>query len=82
MLDWHVPLGLPDRPTEPLLKLRGALPVVISARKPDPLVIPLEDAVGKTFSQDGGSVRIDSVTIRKARNTAVTLILSEAEPPA
>src|SRR5262249_26027594 len=39
LLHWHLPLGLPDRPVRSPLQLRGVLPVVISSRRPDPLVI-------------------------------------------
>ena len=62
LLHWHVPLGLPDPPVRSPLKLRGVLPVVISSRRPDPLVIPLVGAAGKTFRQGPRVVRIEKVS--------------------
>ena len=68
MLHWHVPLGLPDLPVRSPLKLRGVLPVVISSRRPDPLVIPLVGAAGKTFRQGPRVVRIEKVFRRGTRD--------------
>ena len=68
LLHWHVPLGLPDRPVRSPLKLRGVLPVVISSRRPDPLVIPLVGAAGKTFRQGPSVVRIEKVSGQGARH--------------
>ncbi len=82
LLHWHVPLGLPDRPVRSPLKLRGVLPVVISSRRPDPLVIPLVGAAGKTFRQGASVVRIEKVSAQGARTTAVNLSLSEDVIPA
>ena len=65
LLHWHVPLGLPDLPPGLPLKLRGVLPVVIASRKPDPLVIPLADAAGKTFRQGLSVVRIEKVSLKE-----------------
>ena len=56
LLHWHVPLGLPDPPVRRALRLRGVLPVVISTRRPDPLVIPIVGARRKdvpTGSESG-----------------------------
>jgi hypothetical protein len=82
LLHWHVPLGIPDPPVRSPLKLRGVLPVVISSRKPDPLVIPLVGAVGKTFSQGPRVVRIEKVSGQGPSTTAVHLSLSEDVIPA
>jgi hypothetical protein len=81
LLHWHVPLGLPDPTPGSLLKLRGVLPVIISARRPDPLVIPLNDAAGKTFRQDGIVIRVGTVAPLQTPTTAVTLILGASEGP-
>jgi hypothetical protein len=82
LLHWHVPLGLPDPPVRSPLKLRGVLPVVISSRKPDPLVIPLAGAAGKTFRRGASVVRIEKVAAQGARPMAVDLSLSEDVIPA
>ena len=82
LLHWHVPLGLPDLPVRSPLKLRGVLPVVISSRRPDPLVIPLVGAAGKTFRQGPRVVRIEKVSGQGTGTTAVDLSLSEDVIPA
>jgi hypothetical protein len=82
LLHWHVPLGVPDPPVRSPLKLRGVLPVVISSRRPDPLVIPLVGAVGKTFRQGPRVVRIEKVSGQGQWATAVDLSLSEDVIPA
>ena len=50
------PLRFPDQPGRTIKRLRGTLPVVVSARKDDPLVIDLVGAKGK-------SVRASEVTL-------------------
>ena len=59
LLQWHIPLGLPEQPARPGLKLRGLLPVVDSTRTPDPVVVPLRDADGKAFRQGLWVVRVE-----------------------
>jgi hypothetical protein len=79
---WHVPFGLPDLLRGSPLKLRGVLPVVISSRRPDPLLIPLAGAAGKTFRQGPAVVRIDKVDAQGAQTTSIELSLSEDVIPA
>ncbi len=81
LLHWHIPVGLPDRPVRPSLKLRGVLPVVVSSRKSDPLVIPLVDGAGKTFRQGASIVRIENVSTTDANTTTVNFFLSEDVGP-
>ncbi len=71
LLQWQVPLGLPELSVRSPLKLRGVLPVVISSRRPDPLVIPLVGAAGKTFRQGPRVVRIERVTTQGAERHGV-----------
>jgi hypothetical protein len=58
------------------------LPVVISSRRPDPLLIPLTGAAGKTFRQGPAVVRIEKVYAQGAQATAIELSLSEDVIPA
>ena len=81
LLHWHIPVGLPDRPVRPSLKLRGVLPVVVASRKSDPLVIPLVDGAGKTFRQGASIVRIENVSTTDANTTTVNFFLSEDVGP-
>jgi hypothetical protein len=81
-LHWHVPLGLPDLPVRSPLKLRGVLPVVITSRRPDPLVIPMVGAAGKTFRQGPRVVRIEKISSEAPGMTSVNLSVSEDVIPA
>jgi hypothetical protein len=42
-------LRRPDSAGERIKKLRGVVPSTVSSRRPNPLVVPLKNAVGKTF---------------------------------
>ncbi len=57
------------------------MPVVISSRKPGPLVIPLADATGKKFRQGPGAVRIEKVAREGGRTTTVNFFVSEEASP-
>ena len=72
-----MPLGLADQGIGSTIKLRGVLPVVITARILDPLVIPLEGAAGKTFRQGTRSVRIAADVNTNARMKSVDFFLNE-----
>jgi hypothetical protein len=43
-------------------KLRGTIPVSVSSRLPDPLVIPLQNAAGKTFGGEDLQITVHSVS--------------------
>lgn len=87
LVQWHVALtGAPaanvaaTRPTSGTIReLRGVLPVILSRRRPDPLVIPLADAAHKTFRHGGAVVQVTGVS-----TSGITLVLrnDEEEPPA
>ncbi len=82
LLHLHVPLGLPDPTVRSPLKLRGVLPVVITSRRPDPLVVPLVDAEGNTFRQGPRVVRVQKLSGHGPRTTEFDLFLSEDVIPA
>ncbi len=42
-------LSRPDRPGRTVERLRGVIPLSLSARKPEPVTIPLTNAVGRSF---------------------------------
>ena len=52
-----------DRPagTRSIARLRGSIPVSLTARKPGPMSIPLDDAAGRTFRVDGLAVLVQQV---------------------
>ncbi len=45
------PLHRPDRPGRTIKKLRGVIPVSVSSRGPQPLVVPLDHDLGKPCRQ-------------------------------
>jgi hypothetical protein len=49
VIQLHVALRRPDAAGERIKKLRGFIPLTVSSRRPNPLVVPLNNAVGKTF---------------------------------
>jgi hypothetical protein len=57
----QVQLAHPPLAGERIKRLRGTLPVIVSTRKDDPLLIPLADAKGKTFQTPEWSVTIHDV---------------------
>lgn len=71
-----VHLHLPDQPGKAIKKLRGVLPVTVSARKPDPLVIPLDkDSIGKTYRSSDVSITLHQVA-SDANNQRSTIDIS------
>ncbi len=77
LLQWHVPLGLPDLPAGSPLRLRGMLPVVIARRQPDPITIPLADAAGKEFRRGSAVVRVAGLGAAANNQTQVDFALGD-----
>jgi hypothetical protein len=50
VLQLQAQLHRPAAPGQTIKKLRGTVPLSISSRRPDPLVVPLNQAVGKRFA--------------------------------
>jgi hypothetical protein len=75
LLHWHIPLGLTEPPARPGLRLRGLLPVVISTRTSDPVIVPLRDANGKAFRQGAWVVRVEKGFHVAANNTSWNVFL-------
>ncbi len=77
-------LKLPDHPGRSA-RLRGVVPLMLHLRRPEPtLVIPLADAVGKTFRCDDAEFTIRAVThAPKATRVSMTgqLNIDKAELP-
>jgi len=66
-----VQLHRPDSPGRLIKKLRGTVEVSVSARQPDPLVIPLEGAAGKTFQNDALHVTVNAIDLDQAPTQSV-----------
>ena len=56
----HVRLDLnyPDPPATRIKRIRGTIPLVVSTRRPDPLVIPLADAASHQFRQGRMAIKV------------------------
>jgi hypothetical protein len=62
-LQLHAPLKRPEQPGQSIRSLRGTLPVVVATRKPDPLIVPLPSATGKTFQNDDVSLSVLDIRV-------------------
>ena len=52
LIHLRVDLAYPERSGSRLKKIKGAIPVIVSTRRPEPIEIPLNDASGKSFTQN------------------------------
>jgi hypothetical protein len=55
-LQFQVPLKRPEAPGRTIRQLRGTVPVSVATRRPDPLVVALDGAAGKTFRNEDATV--------------------------
>jgi hypothetical protein len=65
-------------------KLRGVIPAAVSSRQPDPLVVPLTNAAGKTFGSDDLQITVHSIRpLPNNRQTTIELTLKAPDdrPP-
>ena len=77
----QVPLRYPDEPGRVIKRLRGTLPVTVSARKDDPLVIDLSAAKGKTFQTEDATLTIHDVRAEMDQpRTSIELSLRPSSP--
>jgi hypothetical protein len=63
MANLAAPLRRPETPGKQIKTLRGTVDVTVSSPRANPLVIPLENAVGKTFQNDDRHVVVNSIDI-------------------
>ncbi len=81
VFQWRLPLALPDsQAVKTLRNLRGTLPVIVSATRPDPLVISLDDAAGKSYRHEATTLRFRIVQ-NSARQMQIEVILSRDPGP-
>jgi hypothetical protein len=66
VLHLRTPLQRPENAGSTIRSLRGKVPLAITARRPDPLVVPLAGAAGKTF--DKSDVRVTVHDVRSDPN--------------
>jgi hypothetical protein len=65
-------LHRPEAPGPTIKKLRGVIPLSISSRGPHPLVVPLDQGVGKRYANEDFEVTLQN--IRKAPNAPQTYL--------
>jgi hypothetical protein len=71
----QAPLHRPDRPGDTIKTLRGVIPVMVSSRRSDPLVVSLKDtAAGKTFENHDMALTVHA--IRRLPNAHTLIELS------
>lgn len=77
---FQLPLARPVNPGTRITRLRGSVPLVISAKTSNPLKIRLEEAVGKTFESDG--LRIKVVEVKPVPESSDLAVELTVEPSA
>jgi hypothetical protein len=67
-LQLHIPLRHPETPGQEIRTLRGVLPIMVATRKPDPLVVSLQGAQGKSFRNDDVELSVLEIRANPATN--------------
>jgi hypothetical protein len=66
----------PDQLGKTIKSLKGTLPVAVSTRKPNPLVVSLAGAAGRTFQNEDVSLTVRDVrTLRNTNQTSIELAI-------
>ena len=66
-----LPLTYPDEPGRYLKKIRGQFSATVSARKEDPIVIPLDESQGHAFRTNDSVLTIQEIRIDPATQTLI-----------
>jgi hypothetical protein len=66
-LNLQAPLRRPDNPGTTISVLRGTVPLRVVARRPNPLIVPLASAAGRTFEH--GDLHVAVHEVRSEPNT-------------
>ena len=80
LISFNVPLRHPDRPGKAIRRLRGVVPVMVSARAPEPLIIPLKDAVGRKVEGRGATLEIREIRDSPGRPWEMKLFIRTEDP--
>jgi hypothetical protein len=81
VIETNAQLKRPDIPGETIKKLRGTIPITVSARRPNPLIVPLEKSAGKTFQNSDVQLTIyDIRTLPDSRHTLIEFSLRTDRP--
>ncbi len=83
VIQLHVPFHRPTAPGETIKKFRGVIPLSVSSRGPDPLVVPLDHGMGRRFANADVEVTVHGVHSQpNARQTVLELAVKSHERPA
>jgi hypothetical protein len=75
-----VPLQRPAAVGAMIKKLRGSIPLAVSSRRPDPLIVPLASSAGKTFENPDIQLTINEIRpLPNMRTTQIELTLRPGE---
>jgi hypothetical protein len=72
----QIPLERPAAAGQVIKKLRGVVPVTVTSRRPDPLVVPLTQSAGKSFENADLRLTVHGVTVAPNSNNHTVLELS------
>ncbi len=61
VLQFQAQLHRPAKPGHTIKRLRGSVPLTVCSRRPDPLIVPLDQATGKKFGNSDVDVVVHSV---------------------
>lgn len=76
-------LRRPEQPGRAIKKLRGLLPIMVATRKPDPLVVAIQGAAGKSFNNEDVSLSIIDVRSNPATHqTSIDVVVRPSANPA
>jgi hypothetical protein len=82
-LQLHVPLKRPEVPGQSIRAFRGQLPILVATRKPDPLVVSLQGAAGKSFHNEDVDLSVLEIRANPATNqTSIDIMVRATAPPA
>ncbi len=80
MVNLTAPLRRPEIPGKLIKTLRGTIEVTVSAPRSNPLVIPLENAAGKTFQNEDRHVVVNSIdTDPMTRHETIELTIEDLD---
>ena len=68
-------LSYPSPPARRIARLRGVIPVVVVARRPNPLVVDLKGALGKVFSAGTTRITIHEIKAESGREPMIDFTL-------
>jgi hypothetical protein len=74
-----IELVKPESAGKQIKRLRGTLELFLVARQTDPLVIPLENAAGKTFHNDTLHVVVEAIETDQAAQDRIELAIEEID---